>query len=65
MRKAVGVVLLVIFAASFAVGALVSTSHAGPPPGCEFKCMGGDTYLCCVAPRPPYEMRCYFVHYGC
>ena len=65
MRKLLSVFLVFVFAVSFGVGVLASKAEAGPPPGCAFECIDGDTFLCCVAPRPPYEMRCYFVHYGC
>ncbi|MBK7141695.1 MAG: hypothetical protein IPH75_06420 [bacterium] len=45
MKKMMATVLVVVFAASFLVGALITETKAAPP--CRIVCNGLDGYRCC------------------
>lgn len=62
MRKTVGIGLVLVFALSFAFGALVTPADAKPPIPCEYRCINQDWYLCCLY---PIGEICTFVSYVC
>jgi hypothetical protein len=63
MRKITALALVLVFAFSFVLGAMISSTQARPPIPCTWKCIDGDTYFCCLYPK--IGEVCKLDHYGC
>ena len=65
MRKILAAGLFVVFALSFVVGVMTSTSQARPKIPCTYRCINQDWYLCCLCNPPTLIETCEFVQYMC
>lgn len=66
MRKSFSLVLVCLFVLSIAIGAFVSTAAAKGPIPCTTRCIGMDTYTCCLfIIEGEIVEECWFEHYGC
>ena len=66
MKKTTAIMLVLLFAASVMVGAVLSQqAQAKPPIPCTTKCINQDTYLCCIVDFNPITEVCTFQHTLC
>lgn len=66
MKRTTVAMMVVLFAASMMVGALVSPQvEAKPPIPCTYKCINQDTYFCCLVAFNPVTEVCTFQEILC
>ncbi|MEZ5360684.1 MAG: hypothetical protein R3F48_17860 [Candidatus Zixiibacteriota bacterium] len=65
MRKLIGFGFIVLFAASFFIGAMVSPAAAVTPGACTYRCINQDWHFCCISKIYPFEEICVWHQYEC